>query len=180
MKRIHTAPCRPPPSSSPGAPTASSATPVAVEVVQAGQRVAEEVSFEEVAAEAAQPFADLLPGRHGPVGIQEEDPHRSLARWTRVVGGNAHREIAHAVAVQVADGRQRGPETIVGLQDAAESAHGLADLRLSRRPCRSLRERRIQTAPWSWPPSSSFGAPTARSVIPSPSTSPSAASEEPK
>ena len=63
-----------------------------------------------------------------------ERPRARESRRIRVVDGQvrAHRQLAQAVAVEVAQGRQRVAELIVIIQDAGEAALGVADLLVGR------------------------------------------------
>ena len=76
-----------------------------------------------------------LVGLHRPIGVEEQNPHRAAERAAVVIAECPHGQVAHAVAVQIAQRRHRATEVIVIIQDSGEAALGVADLlvRLDRR-----------------------------------------------
>ena len=49
--------------------------------------------------------ADLLLGLHGPVRVEEQDPHCAAAVAAVVIPLGSYRQVAHAIAIQISQRR---------------------------------------------------------------------------
>ncbi len=64
----------------------------------------------------------------GPYPVEQENPHRAPVGPPVVIAGCPDGQVAHAVAVEIAQRGHRGAELIVIIEHAAEAALGVADL----------------------------------------------------
>jgi hypothetical protein len=101
---------------------------VPIEVSGRGQRHAEEVERVERDAESTRRRADLLLGLHAADFVEEEHPHGTREGRAVGISRGTHGEVADAVAVEVADRRQRSAEGVVRVERAPEPAGERADL----------------------------------------------------
>ena len=101
---------------------------IAVEVPQGGDGPPEVVEVVEHARKAPVELADLLVGLHRPVGVEEEDPQRSVLGAAVVIGRGGGDEIADRVPVEITGKGQREAELVVVVERSGEPALGRADL----------------------------------------------------
>ena len=132
--RIHTAPWLKPPVVIEACSHGQVAHAVAIEITQRGHRYAEEILIIQDAGETPLGVADLLVGLDRAVSIEEQDPHRAAAGPPVVVMPRSRGQVAHAVAVQIAQRGHLAAEDIAIIQDAGEAALGVADLLVRQDP----------------------------------------------
>ena len=95
---------------------------VAVEITQSANRITEQITRSDIAAEVARKPADLLLVFDGAVLSHEENPNRARV-CKRIVGiGCADGEIGHAVFVEVTYDGHRRAELVAESERSAEIA----------------------------------------------------------
>jgi hypothetical protein len=104
---------------------------IAVDVAEGRDRPAQVGLREELLVESAAERADLLLRDDGTRGVEEEDPHRATLPAPVAVVSGPDGEVGDPVPVDIADGSDRGAESIGGVQHTAETTLGGADLPLA-------------------------------------------------